>query len=216
MLVTVALLELHYFPSIQFFTKLVGYPVVVLEQHENYQKGSYRNRTHIATASGLQRLSVPLQQGKNQQLPIREVAISFKEPWHREHQTAIRSAYGKAPFFEFYGETILSLLDDPAPTLFDWNFHILQKLLRLLQIEVDLRLSNSFLRTAPQNGVDLRNVIHPKPHRSETDTNFRVPHYRQVFEEKHGFLPNLSILDLLFCMGPQSILYLEAGFQPTP
>ena len=101
------LLEIQYLPSLQYVSKLLQCPKIYLEQHENYSKGSYRNRCHIAGAQGLQRLSIPLEGGKHQQQPIREVRISNDESWQSQHWTSIKSAYGKSPFFEHYADVFL-------------------------------------------------------------------------------------------------------------
>ena len=95
------LIEAQYLPSIQFFSKLTRFSTLLLEAHENYQKGSYRNRCHIAGANGLMRLSIPLRKGKNEQLPIQKTLISYDEPWITQHWQSIRSAYGNAPFFPY-------------------------------------------------------------------------------------------------------------------
>ncbi|NJK84178.1 MAG: WbqC family protein [Saprospiraceae bacterium] len=96
------LLELHYLPCVHYFTKICQYPKVCLEQHENYLKRSYRNRCHLAAANGILRLSIPLEKGKNQQMPIRSVKIAYDEPWQKQHLKSIHTAYGNAPFFNDY------------------------------------------------------------------------------------------------------------------
>jgi len=208
----IPLLELHYLPCIQYFSKLAHYPYVYIEQQEHYQKGSYRNRCHIAGANGLLRLSVPLQQGKNEQQPIREVEMAFREPWPARHWASIQSAYGNAPFFEFYALPLARLFQEPPAQLFDFSLGLLRTLAGLLQLGCEFRFTERFDADAPAAILDLRNRIHPKLHRRRPDPHFREVAYPQVFLEKHGFLPNLSILDLLFCTGPQAGLVLEETF----
>ncbi len=209
---TAILFELHYLPCIRYFSTLAHYPEVYIEQQENYQKGSYRNRCHIAGANGLLRLSIPLKQGKNEQQAIREVEIAYKEPWQSQHWNSIRSAYGKAPYFEFYAGQLRPHFERKPTFLFDFSFGLLQALLELLQLDVSLLLTDTYEKETPEDVLDLRNSIHPKKQRCQPAPKFTPATYPQVFLEKHGFLPNLSILDLLFCTGPQAPLILEESF----
>ncbi|MBX2876935.1 MAG: WbqC family protein [Saprospiraceae bacterium] len=207
------LVEAHYLPNVQYFSKLVQCPVLILEAYENYQKGSYRNRCHIAGANGLMRLSIPLRKGKNEQLSIRQTEISYDEPWINQHWQSIKSAYGNAPYFPYYQDEIADLFQQRPKFLFDWNKSLLQLLVDLLQLQVEVRLSEGFSKAVTDEIYDLRGHIHPKSHRQQVDHNFQAVPYPQLFEERHGFLPNLSILDLLFCTGPQAVLYLEESFK---
>ena len=124
-----AVLALHYLPCIQYFSKFILFQEVHIEQHEHYQKGSYRNRCHIAGVNGILRLSVPLKSGKNQKMPVRKVRISYDEPWQAHHWTSIRSAYGNAPYFEHYADQIAPFfqqkeeLKDPMNLVVDMKIH---------------------------------------------------------------------------------------------
>lgn len=208
MAVACVLTELHYLPSIRYMRLLASYPVVVLDQQEHYQKGSYRNRAHIAGANGLLRLSIPLRKGKHQQMPIREVEIAYDEDWQRLHWQTLQSAYGKAPFFEHYAPELEPLFLQPLPFLFDWNLQCLKLLIDLLGLDADLQTSSQYYTALPEGWTDARNHIHPKAHRQEGPPQDAAPTYMQVFQDKNGFIPDLSVLDLLFCLGPQAVLYL--------
>ena len=205
------LLELQYLPSIQYVTKLLQYPTVWMEQHENYSKGSYRNRCHLASAQGLLRLSIPLAGGKHQQQPIREVKIAYKEPWQSQHWTAIKSAYGKSPFFEYYADFFQPIFQKKYTYLWDWNWDLLQQVLQVLAFDSNIKLTEQFNKETNKDIFDFRNSISPKASKHVNDTAYEIAHYGQVFEEKHGFIPNLSILDLLFCSGPEAMVYLQRG-----
>ena len=209
------LLELQYLPPIQYFAKIAQYGEVWIEQQENYLKGSYRNRCHIATANGLMRLSIPLEKGKNEQMPIREVCIAYDEPWQRQHWSGIQSAYGRAPFFDFYAEALAPFYGKEWKYLFDFNWTLLEKLIELAALSADLKLTDSYEETPPASILDFTNSIFPKKNRQKKDPDYATPKYRQLFEERHGFMPNLSILDLLFCTGPQTPLYLESAVIPS-
>lgn len=206
---TQVLLEIQYLPPIQYFSKFISAEKVLLEQHENYQKGSYRNRCHIAGANGLLRLSIPLQSGKNRRTNIKDVKIAYAEDWQALHWQSIRSAYGKAPFFEFYADELAQQFQQKPTFLFDWNYNLLVLLVELLGLDCTLALTETYQKASNTNLKDWRNVIFPKKQRQKTDNTFEAVSYPQVFEERHGFIPNLSILDLIFCTGPQSILILE-------
>ena len=118
------LLETQYLPSIQYCSKFCSADPVVIEQHENYRKGTYRNRSHIASANGLLRLTIPLQKGKNQQQNIRTVRIAYNQPWQAQHWTSIQSAYGNSPFFEFYADELQPFFKKKETFLWDWNFQL--------------------------------------------------------------------------------------------
>ncbi len=207
------LIESQYLPPIQFFSKLIQYPTVFIEQQEHYKKGSYRNRCEIATANGVLALSIPLQKGKNEQQPIRAVRIAYHEPWQRLHWESIRSAYGKAPFFEFYVDALKPFFHEPHEFLFDFNGALLQLLLQLLPLHPNLELTPRYEKQPPPEVLDFRDALSPKAHRKREDPDFQPQRYAQVFEEKHGFLPNLSILDLLFCTGPEAISFLQLSIK---
>lgn len=202
-----ALIELQCFPSIQYFSKFLLYPTIILEQKESYRKGSYRNRWYIASANGPLRLSIPLVRGKNQQQAIRDVRISYAETWQNKHWTAIQSAYGKAPYFEYYADDLLPFFTKKYHFLFEYNLAILDYFLNTFQLTTTVEFSQTFLKTSEHPIIDLRNTIHPS--KPVEDHYFQIVPYPQVFQEKTGFIPTLSILDLLFCQGPETIITLQ-------
>ena len=197
------LIELHYFPCVHFFSLLSEHDTIVLEAHETFQKQSYRNRTQILSSQKVENLLIPVLSG-NSHLPIRDIRIDHSQKWRIIHQRAIRSAYGKSPFFEYYSEDILSLYDNPVPFLFDFNLNVLTLCLKLLKWKKKILLSSGYQTldaTKMSDFKDFRGVIHPK---KELQTDFKP--YQQVFGRQ--FEPNLSILDLLFCEGNNCNPYL--------
>ena len=205
----IALLELQFLPPVQYFAKLTGYPHVVLEQMEHYQKRSYRNRCHIAAAQGIQRLSIPLQKGKNRKMPVREVRIAYDQPWQKQMEHAIRSAYRSAPFFEEYAPPLLETIRQHHEFLFNLNLKLLTQVADFLEIAPNWTFTEDYSTEAPTGRTDLRNKIHPVD--PAADPAFLPVPYNQVFEDRHGFSPNLSIIDLLFCMGPEAPGILKAS-----
>ncbi|MBK7936385.1 MAG: WbqC family protein [Lewinellaceae bacterium] len=178
-------LSLCYLPPVSWCAVAWNSDVVVIEAREHYQKGSLRNRCYIAGPNGVQRLSIPLVKGKHQQMPIREVRIAYDEPWQRLHWRSIRTAYGNAPYFEHYADDLSPFYEKRFDFLLDYNIELLSVVLqKKLGWPGEIRLSERFR----------------PPDVFESDTSRRYP---QVFEEKHGFLPDLSILDLLLCCGKE-------------
>lgn len=187
------LLEIQYFPSIAWCSALWKEREVFLDASEHYQKGGLRNKCFIAGPNGVQRLSIPLIKGKHQQTPIRDVKISYEEPWQRQHWRSIQAAYGNAPYFEHYSADIQRLYQREWEYLFDLNQEIIQIILcQKLKWPGVIGLENDYSKPGEwPRGMDGRNKIQmasPLP-------------YPQVFQERHGFLPGLSILDLFFCCG---------------
>ncbi len=194
------LIELPYLPPVAWFAQIWEAEEVVLEACEHFQKGTYRNRCEIAGANGRQLLSVPLEKGKNAQMPIREVRIAYHEKWQQVHWRSIQAAYGNAPFFEHYGPELAVFYEKYWATLFELNMALLQFLLKKFRWPGQLGFSESYLEkgSSNENWQDFRDQISPKNPPPEWLAQNRYP---QVFEDRHGFLPNLSALDLLFCWG---------------
>ncbi len=198
------LLETQFFPPIDCFAVLKQYPSVIFEKHDYFQKGTYRNRCQIATAQGVQTLSVPLKKGKNQHQRIADVQISNDVNWQRPLWRTLQTAYGNAPYWEHYAPVFEPFFVKKYDFLFDYNHEIILTLFKLLKF--DKRITISFTDTYEAiftEGADFRNQCTPK-----SDVN-NVKRYPQVFEDRNGFVPNLSILDLLFCCGKQSLDILE-------
>lgn len=204
------LLSTAYFPPVQYFSKLLsGYPVVI-EKHEHYGKQSYRNRCTILTSNGLLNLAVPVVKGVFPQVPITEVKIAYNMPWQKLHLKAIESAYRRSPFYEYYIDELTPFFTTRHTHLYDFNLQIMRVLCRLVQIPFQIAESDSYQRT-PSDVADFRSGIHPKRSRQKPDPEFTQVAYAQVFSEKFDFQPNLSILDLLFNMGPDTIKVLKTN-----
>ena len=203
---TTCLLQNEYFPTIWFFAQCSRFQEISIEAQEHYQKRSYRNRAQISGPNGTVWLSVPLRKGKNRQCPIREVEIAHDEPWQSIHWHSIRTTYGKTPFFEHYADLVESLVYLVSTRLFDHNLGIINALLPEIGIRKTVTLSRVY-ETKPKHFIDLRekNPISGVP----DEIQIRFPEYVQPFLHKQPFHPNLSILDLLFCKGPETVVYLE-------
>ena len=208
-----ALLQTTYFGPIQWYQKLYRYNHCMIEQYDSFQKQTYRNRCVIATANGVQALTVPVEHEtlnmKHETLKIKDIRISDHNQWRRVHWNALQSAYSESPFFEYYTDDLHPFFEQKYDYLIDFNEAIRQKVCELIDIHPNVEYTSTYtssIQHQTSDITDFRDVInakHPLP-----DADFTPKAYWQVFQHKHGFLPNLSILDLLFNMGPESIFYL--------
>ncbi|MFI5124091.1 MAG: WbqC family protein [Chitinophagales bacterium] len=189
--------EIQYFPPIIFFKTSYKNIYIVLDQYEKYRKMSFRNRCLIAGANGIISLSVPLRHGRNQHVPVNEVRIDGSESWQDQHWKSIQSAYNRSPFFEYYRDELEKHFQLKTELLMDWNLECLKWVGEKLRWPAEIRLTEDPV-TGPgtEKWEDLRDQVLPKNY-----MNYSPVKYRQVFEERTGFLPNLSILDLLFNTG---------------
>ena len=196
---TTACLSTTYFGPVQWYQKLHRYDQVVIDGEERFQKQTYRNRCLIATTQGVQALTVPVVHDSKSS--ISDVLISDHGNWRHLHWQALQSAYGDSAFFEYYEDDLRPFFkENNWERLVDYNDAICRKVCELLDIQP------SIVHQYSQDCSDFRLVINPK-HPLE-DSEFMPRKYYQVYQQKHGFLSNLSILDLLFNMGPESIFFL--------
>ncbi len=184
-------------------------PALSLEACEHYQKGSYRNRCHLAGPNGVQRLSIPLLHGKHQQTPIREVRIAPGTDWPKQHWRSIRTAYGNAPFFEHYADELAPFYEKSWPFLFDFNLELLQFVLGKIGYRGEISCSETFLPRQTARAGDFREMLRPN---APVPAWFSPLPYAQVFTDRHGFLPDLAVLDLLMCCGKGAGAVLERSY----
>ncbi len=194
-------LSIAYLAPVEYYLALANADKIVIEQHENYMKQSYRNRCCIATPNGIMDLCIPVE--KTGKELIRDIRISEHSNWQTNHWRSIETSYNSSPFFEYYKDDLQPFYEKKWNFLWDFNSEIQTKILDLLDFELIIDLSEKFEITI-DTGLDFRNKIHPK---NESDVFFKK--YYQVFEQKYGFIKNLSIIDLLFNMGNESLLILQ-------
>ena len=197
------LLSTTYFGPVQWYQKLHRADVVQIEKWESFIKQTYRNRCLIATTNGIQILTVPIV--RNESPLIKDIRISDHGNWRHLHWNALQSAYGESPFFEYYQDDIRPFFEKRWDYLLDYNEAICQKMCELIDIQPSIQYSSDFV-AEPNNVSDYRIAINPK--HPIPDADFTPKPYYQVYSSKHGFLSNLSVLDLLFNMGPEGIFYL--------
>ena len=205
---TTVLLGSTYFGPVQWYQKLNRYENCVIEQHDNFIKQTYRNRCVIPTTNGLQSLSIPVTTIADAQIsktPMKDIRISDHGNWRHIHWNALCSAYGESPFFEYYQDDIRPFFEKKWKFLIDFNMEITYKMIELLDIHPIISLTNDFVSSI-DDVLDFRDIIRPK--HPGSDNSFNAKTYYQVYQHKFGFQPNMSILDLLFNEGNESVFYL--------
>ncbi|MCW3464321.1 WbqC family protein [Chitinophaga nivalis] len=192
------LIESQYFPPIDVYKTLIKYDTLQIEKYEHYQKLSYRNRCYVAGPNGRMILSVPLSRGKNQRTVMKDVRISNEEQWQALHWKTLVSAYRRSPWFEYYEAELELLFQREFNFLLDWNLACLEWVHSKLGLQIPVTFTESYQQEV--TGVtDFREQVLPGTVAAD------APEYTQVFQDRTGFIPGLSVLDLLFCEGKQSL-----------
>jgi hypothetical protein len=196
------LLHPTYFPNITSFA-ILAQNVVLWEVEDNFQKQTYRNRTHICTDRGKLMLNIPIQHvGKNQgRQKYKDVKIDTNENWQRQHWRTLQTAYRTSPFFEYYEDDIATLFEQKSYFLLDFNLKTIEVVCECLQIEMPCSKAEVY---SLQHENDKRFLVNAK-----SEVKLPLAHYNQVFGERHGFLKNMSVLDLLFNEGTSALTYLK-------
>lgn len=203
-----ALLSSTYFGPIQWYQKLNRYDECLIERHESFIKQTYRNRMIILTTNGPLSLTIPTNHDIS--LSMKDIRISDHANWRHVHWNALLSAYGESPFFEYYQDDIRPFYEKKYEFLFDFNMETTEKMIELLDIRPKISITEAYIQSKEQKEEDeikdFRDAIRPK--KPLPDAEFVPKRYYQVYAQKHGFLPNMSILDLLFNEGNEAIFYL--------
>lgn len=203
-------IDLQYLPCLEYFLVLALSEDTCIDIHEHYEKQSYRNRCQILTANGIQALSIPILKPRTHK-KIKDVQIDYTQKWVQVHWRAITSAYGKAPFFEYYADEFYKVYTKKHRYLIDLNLEFLRICCLFLGWSKEFKLSEKYVELSGSNTLtDLRSLIHPKK-KSEIIGRFGIPQYQQVFGK--GFVHTVSIIDLLFCEGANASNILKSGIK---
>lgn len=189
-----------YLPPISYFKALLRFDAIQVEAWESWQKQSYRSRNYIYGPHGTMMLNIPIKHNENKSR-MGTVEISYETAWQNTHWQAIKTAYGSSPFFEVLGPELEPFYQKEINRLIDWNTELLKLMLNWLQVSPNLSFTENW---HPDLDNDFRESFHPK---RKTAENFEP--YPQVFTDEHGFIPNLSVIDLLFNEGPAAFDYLK-------
>lgn len=198
-----AVLPLFYLPNVEFFKNLYQYKDfgLFIEKQEHYPKQTFRNRTSIAGPNGQLDLTVPVQKGSNARTAFKDVRISNEDKWQRIHWLSLETSYRSSAYFEFYEDAFAPFYHKKFEFLFDYNLELLQVVLKLLKMPVVFELTQTYEKEYA-NLTDLRSVV--TPNKASSYQNMR---YFQVFEDRNGYINNVSIVDLLFNQGPQAVRF---------
>ena len=227
------LLSTAYFPPVEYFAAMANSNRVIIEKCEMFQKQSYRTRCHIYGANGLLVLTIPVRRNISEEavgvqneaegqlqaeshsrpshkLLIDNIAIDYSKPWLQQHKRAIDAAYMNTPFFEYYRDDIFEVLSSGEESLFNLNLKLIELFKEFIGISAPIEFTAEWSAT-PDSVLDLRDAIHPKSKNEDMLDRLQIkkPYY-QVFTNKQGFIPNLSVLDLLCNEGPNAISFLKA------
>jgi hypothetical protein len=192
------LISIAYLPPVEYFSLISDAEEVFIEKEENYIKQSYRNRCYILSAHGPQLLSVPVYLGSVHKTLIKDIRIDYSKRWQQVHLRAMTASYNSSPYFEFYFEGLEKIISANHEYLIDLNMALMEKILQILKIKKSITYSSAF-EAIENKQYDFRYKITPKK-----KSSFTQKPYIQVFDTGKGFVPNLSILDLIFNLGPEA------------
>ena len=193
------LIHPNYFPNIHQFTQIIKANNILFEVSDNYQKQTFRNRTYIYGANGKLGLFIPVIHTHKYRELFKDVKISYDSNWMDLHLKSLQSAYRSSPYFEYFEDDFIKLYSKKEKFLADFNIKCIKLISNLLDLNLDFKISNEYVEKT-NDIIDLRDLSNARKEK-KIDT----PKYIQVFESKHGYINNLSILDLLFSEGPNSV-----------
>ncbi|MDO5570172.1 MAG: WbqC family protein [Bacteroidales bacterium] len=206
---TKAILSTAFLAPVEYYSKIYNYDEIWIEACDNFIKQTYRNRCFIGAVNLVQNLSIPIEKGTELKTSIKDVRLSEHGNWRHQHWFAIRSTYNNTPFFEYYEDDFAPFFEKRFDFLFDLNEQLRELICSLIGIEKKINYTTEYLKREEIDGSDFREIIHPKRDYKELDKEFIANPYYQTFQDKWGFRDNLSVIDLLFNMGPESILVLK-------
>ena len=193
------LIHPNYFPNIHQFTQIIKANNILFEVSDNYQKQTFRNRTYIYGANGKLGLFIPVIHTHKYRELFKDVKISYDSNWMDLHLKSLQSAYRSSPYFEYFEDEFIKLYSEKEKFLADFNIKCIKLISNLLDLDLDYKISGEYVEKT-NDIIDLRDLSNARKEK-KIDT----PKYIQVFESKHGYINNLSILDLLFSEGPNSV-----------
>lgn len=202
------ILSSAYLAPVEYYAKLFAYDKVYVERFDSYMKQTYRNRCVIASAGGPQALTIPTEKGEGAKCLMKDIRISDHGNWRHVHWNAFVAAYKHSPFFDYYADEFHRFYEKRYDFLYDFNMELCHWMCEQIDLQPVMIPTDDYV-AVPEGMDDYRERIHPKKVYTEADPDFSLVPYYQVFDAKQGFQPNLSIADLLFNMGSESLLVLR-------
>lgn len=201
------LIDLQYLPPISYFSKLIRYQQITFDLYEHFVKSTFRNRCLIAGPNGRLMLSIPLERGKHQHRPIRDIKISYDTGWLKNHWYSIQSSYRSSPYFEFYEDELEPVFNKKYEYLHERNIACFTWICEVLEVDLQWGFTQKY-ESGNTEMDDQRSKRKPvSGHLENRDTG--LPRYKQVFEDRNGFLADMSIMDLIFNEGPNSAVLIK-------
>jgi hypothetical protein len=198
-----ALIDLQYLPNVNWMANFMAFDKLIIEQHENFIKSTYRNRCEIAGAGGKLTLTIPVAGGRDHHQKYGATKIDKTKSWQHAHWQSIIAAYGSSPFFDFYADKLEPFYNRPFELLFDFNIQLLKTLMQMLKAKKEFEFTSVYEKM-PMGVIDLRST-----RQSMLNPVINHQRYYQVFEDRNGFMPNLSVLDLIFNEVPVAMSYIQ-------
>ena len=201
-----------YLAPVSYFAALYFCRKAYIERYDHYMKQTYRNRCVIASADGPLSLTIPVEKSSEGKCTMKDIRVSEHGNWRHVHRNAFVAAYKQSPFFDYYADDFNAFFDRKYEFLYDFNMELTQWLCEQIDIQPELVPTTEYM-DACEGILDLREAIHPKKSAGDMIPLYHPVPYYQVFDSRHGFQPDLSIVDLLFNMGPESLLVLRDGIE---
>ncbi len=192
---------------INYYARLIRQQELLLEQYDSYSKQTYRNRCMILGPNGVITLSIPVKRRKGVKNAVRDIRIDYDTNWNRIHWRSLVASYASSPYFEYLADEIRPIYERSYTFLIDLNRLLIEHMLGFMGLKIPVHLTEAFEPIVSE--TDPRHFIHPKTDQAAADPGFVPVKYHQVFSDRLGFQPNLSILDLVFNTGPETLSYLR-------
>ena len=199
-----------YLAPVSYFAALYSCRKAYIERYDHYMKQTYRNRCVIASADGPLALTIPVEKSSEGKCAMKDIRVSEHGNWRHVHRNAFVAAYKQSPFFDYYADEFNAFLDRKYEFLYDFNMELTQWICEQIDIQPEFIPTTEYM-DADKGFLDLRDVIHPKKSVEDMFSFYHPVPYYQVFDSRNGFQPDLSIVDLLFNMGSESLLVLRDG-----
>jgi hypothetical protein len=207
------ILSTSYLPPVWYIEKCFMNNGATIDYYEHFVKQTIRNRAHILSPNGVQSLIIPIVHNNRTNSPVKDIRISYDQPWQRQHWRSLNAAYRRSAFFEFYMDDFAPFYHQEFEFLIDFNIGLLELILDTMKLKPEINFTEKYLPSSSETPNDFRSLCDV----GVANEKIACKSYPQVFGYKNGFVPGLSFVDLLFNMGPQAATYFTSSMQqPLP